>query len=240
MDELRESSLLFSLEGLMETERERVQREAREAQKRRAEELARVAEAAERRRVAAENERQASERRVALEREHERLEHERLEALKLLTVERARVEAESGLRLIEAEQARQHDLALAKLREAQRTGRYRQLAWLSAGALCASLLGGLGAYFGWIAPARARADQHLQSVVRESAERSKATELALAVEQSKNRALSERLQQQLACAPSPPSSSAAPPSPTKSLQGRRPSRTTKCGDTGDPLDDCLR
>ena len=43
MDELRESSLLFSLEGLLETERERVQREAREAQKRRDDELIRSA-----------------------------------------------------------------------------------------------------------------------------------------------------------------------------------------------------
>src|SRR4051812_24405831 len=79
MDELRESSLLFSLEGLLETERERVQREAREAQKRRDEEMIRVAEQASRLRLASQQEREARERRLALEQERERLEQERIE-----------------------------------------------------------------------------------------------------------------------------------------------------------------
>src|SRR6185369_5046386 len=162
MDELRESSLLFSLEGLMETERERVQREAREAQKRREDELTRVAEAAERRRVAAQQERQSRERRALMEQERERMEHERLEALRLATVERARIETESGLRLVEAERSRQHDLALAQIREAQGLARYRLLSWLSSGALLAAIASALVAYFGWLEPAHARREQHLQ------------------------------------------------------------------------------
>src|SRR6187551_1052642 len=104
MDELRESSLLFSLEGLLETERERVQREAREAQRRRDDEMARVAEQASRRRLAQEQEREARERRQALEQERERLEAERMEAMKRAAVERARIEAEGRMRLVEVEQ----------------------------------------------------------------------------------------------------------------------------------------
>ncbi|HYP87740.1 MAG TPA: hypothetical protein VEQ59_06295 [Polyangiaceae bacterium] len=247
MDELRESSLLFSLEGLLETERERVQREAREAQKRREEELKRVAEAAERRRVQAQQEHEARERREALQRERDRLEHERFEALKLATVERARIEAESGLRLVEAEQMRKHDLALLQLREAQRAARYRSRSWLGGGACAVALLAAIGAYFGWLAPAHDRSEQHLQSEIRERAARARATELTLAAEQNKNRALSaraERLEAALAAhraaAPSASTPAAQLPKGPVLRNDASGSKLRGCKDTGDPLDDCLR
>jgi hypothetical protein len=249
MDELRESSLLFSLEGLMETERERVQREAREAQRRREEELIRVAEAGERRRVASLQERQARERRAAMESERERIEQERSEALRLATVERARLETESGLRLVEAERTRQHDLALAQIREAQGTARYRSLAWLSSGALLVAVASALLTYFGWIAPAHARSEQHLHSLLSESAERAKATEFALGVEQSKNRALGARVEQleaRLLAAQSAeqPISAVLKPVASGNPTSKRPPATGQrgpgCRDTGDPLDNCLR
>src|SRR4051812_49803331 len=94
MDELRESSLLFSLEGLLETERERVQREAREAQKRRDEEMVRVAEQASRLRLAAQQEREARERRGGVGAERERPAGARNHAVEDPPVGRARHEAQ--------------------------------------------------------------------------------------------------------------------------------------------------
>ena len=245
MDELRESSLLFSLEGLMETERERVQREAREAQKRREEELGRVVELAERRRQAAQQEREARERRQALESERERLEQEHIDAMKHATVERARIEAEGRMRLVEVEQARKHDLALAQMREAQRAARYRTFTWLSSGALVVALLGALAAYFGLIEPAQARTQQHLQAIISTNAERAKATAAELATERSKNQTLTARIQQLEEQAAAPPQVR-----PEPKAQPGRPLRVTAlpphtqpsvdCPDDGDPLRPCLR
>jgi hypothetical protein len=245
MDELRESSLLFSLEGLLETERERVLREAREAQKRRDEELIRVAEAAERRRLALQGEREARERRELLEQERERDEEQRIEAMKRATIERARIEAEGKLRLVELEQARQHDLALAQLAERQRTARYRSLTWLSTIAVGLSLLGTFGTYFGWIAPAHARQQQQLQGIISANTELAKTSERALANELRKNQALSERIRQ-LEAHPTPPAPApvkppvAQPPRHGASTSaGSGTTTSTVCKDDGDPLNRCL-
>ena len=235
--------MLFSLEGLMETERDRVRREAREAQARREAEIKSVAEAAERRSALLRQQNDARERRDALTRERERLEHERLEALKQATIERARIEAESGLRLVEAEQQRKHQLAISQIREQQGAARYRALAWLSSGVLALALLGASSAYFGWIAPAHARAQQHLESKLRESAARTRSAELALGAEQSKSRALSARLEMiQHAAVETPPPAAEKPRTPPSIKSPHTPSTGTRsgCRDTGDPLDNCLR
>jgi hypothetical protein len=245
MDELRESSLLFSLEGLMETERERVQREAREAQKRREQELSRVAEMVERRRLAAQQEQQARERRQALEQERERLEQEHIDALKHATVERARIEAEGRMRLVEAEQANKHDLALSQIRERERTTRYKALTWLSSGALLAALIGALSAYFGLIEPAHARAQQHLQAVISTNAEQAKTTLRELATERSKNQTLAFRIkqleEQAAATAEARPEPKPQPGRPLHVI-GEPPHRPppADCPDDGDPLRPCLR
>jgi hypothetical protein len=248
MDELRESSLLFSLEGLLETERERVQREAREAQRRRDDEMIRVAEQASRRRLAAEQEREARERRVALEQERERLEAERIDAMKRATVERARIETEGKLRLVEVEQARRHELMLSQLRAGQQTARYRSLTWLSSAACALSVAGALVVHFGYVRPAYAREAQQLQATIRVNAEQAKTTERALAAERSRNQTLSERIArleaQQNASAPV-----VVKPAPVPTHGGRGPStgnrggtsttQETPCVDNGDPLQGCL-
>jgi len=243
MDELKDSSLLFSLEGLMETERERVRREAREAQEQREAEIKRVAAAAERRQQLSREQREARARREALAREQERFEQERIEALKQAPVERARIEAEAGLRLVEAEQARQHDLALSRLREEHGAARYRALAWLGTSALGLALGGALLLHFAWIAPAHARALRHAESRLRESSARSEATRLALAAEQSKTRALSaelERARAALVASHEPEHAAPKPPAPpSRRVPGAAGARRN-CGDSGDPLDDCLR
>jgi hypothetical protein len=242
MDELRESSLLFSLESLLETERERVQREAREAQRKREDELARVAEMAERRRLAAQQEREARERRQALEQERERMDQERLDAMKRAVVERARVEVEGNARLVEAEQARKHELSLADLRGRHHAARYRALTWLSSGVLVLSWGGALFAYFGLIEPAHAGREQHLQSLIAADAELAKISERALSLERSKNQALQARVDQ-LSSAPTPPAAAQpSPPKPPSAVHGGgggpkppvvRPPR--ECVDNGDPL-----
>jgi hypothetical protein len=245
MDELRESSLLFSLESLLETERERVQREAREAQRRREDDLKRVAEAAERRRVSEQREREARERRRALEAERERLEQERIEAMKHATVERVRVEAEGELRLRESEQARQHDLALARIREGERLRRYRTLSWLSSGALATVILAGAFAYLGLMRPAQAREDQYLRARLSAAEDRARGSELLLSAERRKGEELATKLaaaQPRVgalspAATPRPPRPEPArPPRPNDKLTLPR----TICPDDGDPLRPCLR
>lgn len=246
MDELRESSLLFSLESLMETERERVQREAREAQRRREEELARVAELAERRRVALQQEREAKQRRLALEQEREQLDQARLEAMKQAAVERARIEAESQLRLVEAEQARKHELSLSQLREGERTALYRTLTWLSSGALVLSLIGAFAAYFGMLEPAQARRERQLQSVIDIEAEKSKTIERLLGLERSKNQTLSARVAELEAAKREPAPASVTPRPPiVKPFDGEHHGPpgggvgNGPCVDDGDPLNKCL-
>jgi fused signal recognition particle receptor len=240
MDELRESSLLFSLESLLETERERVQREAREAQRQRDEEMARVAEAAERRRVAAQQEREARERREALEQERERHEQERLEAMKRAVVERARIEAEGNARLREAEQQRLHERSLAELGARQQTLRYRTFTWLSTGALVLSWAGVAFAHFGLLEPAHQRREQQLQGIISTAAERAKIKERELSLERSKNQTLQERVQQlsdaQPALAETP--GAGAKPGVTHGPGPKPPvvqPPVRECVDDGDPL-----
>jgi hypothetical protein len=243
MDELRESSLLFSIEGLLETERERVQREAREAERRREEELKRVADAAERRRVAQEGEREARARREALERERERLQAERLEAMKRATVERVRIEAESRVRLVEADEQRKHELLLAKLDGESRAARYRAVSWLSCGALALVVVGAVAAYFGWIRPVQAASEMGYQSVVAESRVREQVSEQALRQERARTDALRERVRllesNTAASAQVSPVGAKIPttrPQPPSVTEPKKKS----CGDSGDPLDNCLR
>jgi hypothetical protein len=245
MDELRESSLLFSLEGLLETERERVQREAREAQRRREEEMIRVAEQASRRRLAQEQEREARERRQALEQEQEHLEAERLEAMKRATVERARIETEARVRLVELEQTRKHELQLVQLREGQLTARYRTLTWLGATALVLSLAGALAAHFGHIRPAHARELQQARTSSERIAEQAKSTALSLAATRAQNQTLAARvheLEARLAAAAAPDAKPvhAGPvrPALVKPLRSPPPPRGG-CKDSGDPLEKCL-
>ncbi len=244
MDELRESSLLFSLESLLETERERVQREGREAQKRREEELKRVAELAERRRIAGQQEREARQRRLALEQEHERLEQERIEAMTRATVERVRIEAEGQLRLAEVEQQRKHDLAIARIREGERTAHYRMLTWLSTGLLGAVVAASAFGYLGLVQPAHASQEQHLQALASTADQKRAVSERELVAERIKNRELTARvdlLEAELAKPAPQPKQTSSTPGKQGDKGGRRPPPppTEVCKDDGDPLNKAL-
>jgi hypothetical protein len=243
MDELRESSLLFSLESLLETERERVQREAREAQKRREEELKRVAELAERRRIAGQHEREARERRLALEQERERMDQERNEAMKRATVERARIEAEGQMRLVEVEQQRKHDLALASIREGERTSHYRMLTWLSTSLLGVVIAGGAFGYLGLVQPAHASEQLQLQSLLTVAEQKRATSERELSAARTKNRELVGRVEQLKAELQKPapqPKQVASTPTRQGNTAGPPPPPPPKvCKDDGDPLNNCL-
>jgi hypothetical protein len=244
MDELRESSLLFSLESLLETERDRVQREAREAQKRRDDELKRVAELGERRRVAAQQAREARERRVLLEQERDRQEQERLEAMKRATVERARIEAEGQLRIVEVEQARQHDLALAKVREVERAAHHRTVSFISVAAVGVVLGGALFGFFGLIQPAHAQQEQQLRALVGVAEARARRSESALADARAKNLELLQQVTRLKQDAAQPPAAAPkATPQPPRAgprgTRGSEPARDEICPDDGDPLSRCL-
>ena len=243
MDELRESSLLFSLEGLLETERERVQREAREAQRRRDDEMIRVAEQASRRRLAQEKEREAREHQQALEQERERLESERIDAMKRATIERARIETEAKMRLVEVEQTRKHELLLVQLREGQLTTRYRSLTWLSSGALVLSLAGALATHFGYIRPAHAHELQELRAANDRTAVRAQSAERALQTMRAQNQALSERVHElearpAVVADPEAKPLHAGPVRPPTSPKPPKPP-SGRCKDNGDPLEKCL-
>ena len=245
MDELRESSLLFSLESLLETERERVQRETREAQKRREEELKRVAELAERRRIAGQQEREARERRLALEQERERMDQQRIEAMKRATVERARIEAEGQMRLVEVEQQRKHDLALASIREGERTAHYRMLTWLSTALLGVVIAAGAFGYLGLVQPAHASERLQLQSLLTVAEQKRTTSERELSAERGKSRALAERVEQ-LQAALDQPTAQPKQASSTPTKQGGKggkppppPPKTDVCNDDGDPLNKSL-
>src|SRR5690349_20057994 len=115
MAELREDSLLFSLENLMVRERERVQLERAESERRRAEQPA-AAAAREKRRLEAEL---ARERKTELERQaaQTRLaEHAaKLEALRQVEVVRAQTEATARAQSELLAQRHAHERSLAEL-----------------------------------------------------------------------------------------------------------------------------
>lgn len=243
MDELRESSLLFSLEGLLETERERVQREQRELLERRENELRRTAEVAERRRQAEQQRREAEARRQALADERARLEQAQIDAVKQATIERARLEVEARVKLAEIEQRSQHELSLSRIREAQRGARYRAWSWLSSVGLLLVAVGSLALYAGFIVPRHAHELAHLQSLLSASTIKSELVEQKLGAERRQSEKLSERVHALEARPPeAQPDPKTSPPTvrPEPKRTPRTPTAPADCADDGDPLSPCLR
>jgi len=240
MDKLRESSLLFSLQSLLETEKERTSREARAALARHEEEMHRAREVAEQRRLAAEASRAEEQRRKELEERREVAELQRIEAMKVAAIERARIEAQSAARLAEAGQERAHAIALTKLEEAQRTRRCRTLFWLCASALVSVLGGGAVLYAAVLQPSKATAVAYEKARLRLAEERADAAQRALSAERHKGDALENRLRElqtaQRQAVETAPSARPTPLGPRPIIPERA---KNPCADTGDPLDNCL-
>ena len=115
MGQARESSLLFSLQSLLEVERERIDRD-------RAEQEQRLVEAQRRRELAERQAREAEQARLEQEHQREverqrlaREEAARLEAIRLAELERVRLEAQHRSQLELATRRQEHEQRLAAL-----------------------------------------------------------------------------------------------------------------------------
>ena len=245
MGELRESSLLFSLQLLEDIEKQRLDQErAAEAQRReteRAEQLDRERRA----REDARRQKEYAERRQAeLERErHE--EQTRLEAMQRALLESARLEVEARARAQEDAAQRQHAQRLAEIRGHAGARRLRALFTASLVAFVAAAVS--ACVLAWqLDEARRLSRQYEQLRVMEREGRTVATRL---LEQARDRieALSrdvEDLRRQHEEAdtsreatprPRPPRAEPRPRTPP----GTRPAPAIRCGADGDPLDGCL-
>lgn len=244
MDDSGESSLLFSLESLLETERERVQRVQREAQRRRDDALRRTAQAVTRRQAAAASEREARARALATEQQREQLARERGEALKLAAIEQARLEVDSRSRLLQGEQEREHLLRLAKLREDERATQYRAVAWLASGAFVLLLGSSAFGYFGQLLPEQVRQRSRYEARLATERERAGVLDNQLRLERGRGDTLATELEALKRAPPAAAPSLTTPPPgkrpPRDSRGGGQPPRPSPCRDDGDPLNPSLQ
>jgi hypothetical protein len=241
--ELRESSLLFSLESLMAEERSRVvdERVAKEARQR-ADHAER--EAHERRRVEEEALRAAAERDRLLEADRrKRDELARLDGIRVAEVERVRDEAARKTAFETAAAGRDHELKLAAIHNA---GGVRTLR----GALAATSLAALAAFasMGWlelsIHPARtARLEADLTRATVAERGRADNAEQALKASEAVRRLLEERLKVREATPRATADTTTPKPPPIRvPTRGTRApsSKGGSCkGDPNDPLNGCL-
>jgi hypothetical protein len=249
MGELREDSMLFSLNGLLERERQRVSDEAdREFRRIESEQLARLER--ERRGWEERELRRQEEEALARRAEQRRREADaRLEALRRAEVARARAEAEAKARIeVEAKQ-REHELRLEGIREKSGRRRAEHLAASFAGIAAIVVAGAALAYIGKIRPEHERARSDYERLVLAERTRSEQMQRLFEGSERRNRALAaslERTQRELAVV----HADARPRSDEKlalvpRLETRRnkapdrPKARTLCRDDGDPLNDCL-
>lgn len=238
MGELRESSLLFSLQSLLNHEKERVVEEAaerlareREAERQRAQRL-REAERAETERKL------ADERKRCEEEERARTEAARLEALRLAEVERIRNLAELRAEQDRDERVREHERKLAAIGAGAANGRARWslvLAGLLAFAGVAALA---SLYFGKLKPLYERLSE-MEKLV--TSERARADQAALTAQQSaKERAvlaLQVQAKKDMISAPTQVLPS-TPKTQSFALHVNHTEKAHKCN-PNDPMDFCL-
>ena len=244
MPELRESSLLFSLESLMAEERSRIdhervakeQRERAEAAERAARE--RRAEEEEAQRLARQRERSAEE-----ERRH-REEQARLEGIRTAEVDRVRDEAARRVAIESATAARDHELRLAAIRQAASVRATRL-------ALVATSIATLGlfAVLLWLElgvhPERlARLEAEHVGLTEGERRRADRAEGRLLESEAARRRLEEKLRANDAAAEPAPAAVPTTRKPPRPAPGRGKPRpgvnSPPCVDDGDPLNNCLK
>lgn len=171
-----ESSVLFSLQELMGLEEARVRTEERErAETLQAEQDARRRLEAERRaaeeaRLAAEDEKRREEARRARE------EDVRLAAIRAAEIERQRIEAERRAQIEAMAQQQRHEQELLRITQDASARRLRRITTAVALSGLLVVTGGLGTYFGKIAPetrAREQADRERLAAEQDAAARAK-------------------------------------------------------------------
>lgn len=168
MAEMRESSVLFSLNQLMHLEQQRV-REEDDARRRAFEAAERARLDAELRRRAEQEERIRVEeaRRLAAEaaRREEAVRHE---AIRLAALEKARIEASRRAQIAILSQEQKHERDLAALRQDAQKRRLQRTLILG-GALAVLLLGGgAGLYFGKLQPEAEQAQREQAAQLAQS------------------------------------------------------------------------
>lgn len=170
MGQMRESSVLFSLNQLMKLEQDRVHEEDLAARDRAEAEAAARREAEQRARAQEEATRCAEEARRRAEAAVRREQEARLQAIQLGELERARVEALQKAHIDQLAQAQEHERRMAALaQDAQKRRLTRAL--IAGAALTVSIFGGgAGLYFGSVRPAveAERQREHEAALAREA------------------------------------------------------------------------
>lgn len=250
MAEMRESSVLFSLNQLMSLEQQRIQEEE-EAAKRKLEMEASARMEAERAvRVEQEARIQAEEARRQAEERARREEAAKLEAMRLAEIEGARIAAEQRARIAMMEQAQKHERDLAALEGDGQKKRLKR-ALVFGGLFAVALFAAAGGvYFGKIKPEAERATLEQQAKLASieealakakiDAERTdqKMKDAQAAVERAQSEAERIKAEQALAAA------TRAKDDAQKTLQRVQPPKKTgpdciPCKYPGDPLCTCL-
>jgi hypothetical protein len=178
MADIRESSLLFSLNRLMEHEKERVLDEQRDRELRSVQERA-LRERLEQQKKEAERRRLVDEeRRKIAEAGRLREEAARVEAIRSAQLERVRAQVAEKTQLELQAKQHEHERRMDGMRRDARLRRYQ--AWSLASSLlaCLFVLGGVGLYFGKLAPDSSRAHALLEARVAVQHERANLAEAA--------------------------------------------------------------
>ena len=242
MGELRESSMLISLQALMQAERERVIKEQEERLQAEIEAERREQEALLERQRSEERRALEARRRVEEEGRRRREEDARLVAIQRAEVERVKLETEhrSALELLSRKE--QHEREVAALRAAENRQSSRYFLWAALLlALCVAVP--VVVYFFAIAPADTELRQSYRAQLE--SERARADEASrLAREAELKRTEAERAldanerRVRDAAQPTPVNSTRPPKGPRRTPSTPTPTRRTDCNPE-DPMDFCL-
>lgn len=152
MSTTNDTSVLFSINQLVnDYETRLLEEQAEAARKAEAEEMARLEAARLAKEEEARKEHEANMRKIA-EESAKREEAARLEAIRLAAIERARIEAERQAQIEMATKAREHELALEALRADEKKKKLERSIRFGAAAGALLIAGMLGLYFGKIRP----------------------------------------------------------------------------------------
>jgi len=253
MADLRDDSILFSLKGLMDVEKERIDKERAERAERVREAQIALAMQAERERVRREAEVKKAlnlAEAARLEAQRRREEDARLEALKRTAVEAARIEVEARGRLEMMEQKLAHERRMLELREAPRRKRATRLAILGFSLAFATVAGAASFYYGTLRPDAERLRVAYAELV--SAERGRADEAKRLLDRSNKRGDQleaelrgardeiDELKRAATAAGGDTKTEKRSVRPATFRSEASPSRKKRCNDDGDPLNGCLK
>jgi len=243
MAESRETSILFSLKGLLDLEDERVRaeeqrrrdEEEREAAAREA--AARAAREAEHARIV------AVERAAALQRLAAEQERQQGEAARLAALERARIEAEAAARVAVLERQQAHELRLHEI-AAVGSGRRARLVLLGSNLAWAALLASAAVgYLTVLRPAAARQRAALAGIVQVQTERAETSARLMreadALASSLRARIADLERERVTAPPVAPTATRSTGRQPPNTNGDAPASPARAGcrsESGDPLD----